>query len=151
MKITVLLRKDHETVMSLFAKFNKAQGRPNNGKKEAFEDIRRELTLHSQIEDEIFYSALENTTSTKVPDLLSQARTDHRLVETLLEELGSMNAGDSQFDTKMGELMAAVEGHVELEEEQIFEEARQQLSEVRLEELGLEMDIRRRILTQLAA
>src|SRR5688572_7427624 len=125
MKVTVLLKKDHEAVRSLFAKFTKAQGRPANGRKEAFEEIRRELSLHSQMETEIFYPALENTASTRAEELLAEARQEHAAVEQMLEEISAMNPADKQFDAKVEELIAAVEAHIEVEEEEILAEARQ--------------------------
>jgi hemerythrin superfamily protein len=151
MKVTVLLRKDHEVVKSLFTKLRNPQNRPGNGRKEAFDEVRRELALHSQMETEIFYPALENTASTSAPELLTEARKEHDRVESMLDELGAMTPGDKRFDAKIGELISAVEEHIEVEEEQIFEEARKFLPEYRLEELGLEMEARKRILNQLAA
>jgi hemerythrin-like domain-containing protein len=62
-----------------------------------------------------------------------------------------MNGAEKNFDAKMAQLIDAVLQHIEMEEEQIFEEARQNLSEYRLEELGLEMEDRRKILVSLAA
>jgi hemerythrin-like domain-containing protein len=48
-------------------------------------------------------------------------------------------------------LIDMVNAHVQKEEEEIFEEARKNLPEFRLEELGLEMEDRRKILQTLAA
>lgn len=62
-----------------------------------------------------------------------------------------MNGADKNFDTKMAQLMDQVLAHIEREEEDIFDEARKNLPEYRLEELGLEMEDRRKILTLLAA
>lgn len=148
MKVTVLLRNEHETVKSLFTKYKKAAGRNHNARRELFEEIRREILLHSQMEIEIFYPALASTPSTTGGKLVSTAEEEHRRVEQLL---ASMNAQDKNFDTKMNELIEAVTRHIVMEEEQIFEEARKSLPEYRLEELGLEMEDRRRILGHLAA
>jgi hemerythrin-like domain-containing protein len=151
MKITVLLRKDHETVRSLFTRYKKAAGRPQNGKNEIFEDIRREIMIHSQMETEIFYPALGATTSPRSAELLTSAMEEHGVVEKLLRELSATNGHDRQFEAKMTSLIDLVNEHIDKEEEEIFEEARQNLPEYRLEELGLEMEDRRKILTQLAA
>jgi hemerythrin superfamily protein len=62
-----------------------------------------------------------------------------------------MSASDRHFETKMADLMDEVLKHIAMEEEEIFDEARKTLPEYRLEELGLEMEERRKILTQLAA
>ena len=147
MKVTVLLRNDHETVKSLFDKFKKPGGaRAPNGKKELFNEIRRELLIHWQMELEIFYPALAATSSARAAELVSEAEREHREVEKLLQELNSMNTSDKTFESKMDELIEDVGQHIEMEEEEIFDEARKNLPESRLEELGLEMEDRRKIL-----
>lgn len=152
MKVTVFLRNDHETVKSLFDQFKKpGNGRNQNGRKDLFHDIRRELLIHSQMELEIFYPALVATSSTRAADLVSQAEREHHAVEKLLQELNLIGPADKTFETKMNELMDEVGRHIEMEEEEIFDEARKNLPEYRLEELGLEMEDRRKILTSLAA
>jgi hemerythrin superfamily protein len=148
MKATVLLRNEHETVKSLFDRYKKANGRNQNGKQGLFDEIRREILLHSQMEMEIFYPALAGTPSTTAGNLTATAEKDHRKIEGLLD---SMNSQDKDFDAKMDELMQTVTQHIDMEEEQIFDEARKNLPEYRLEELGLEMEDRRKILARLAA
>jgi hemerythrin superfamily protein len=148
MKATVLLRNEHETVKSLFTKYKKANSRNQNGKQGVFDEIRREILLHSQMEIEIFYPALASTPSTTAGTLASTAEEEHRTIEGLLD---SMNPQDKNFDTNMNELIEAVTRHIEMEEEQIFDEARRNLPEYRLEELGLEMEERRRMLGRMAA
>lgn len=150
MKVTVLLRKDHETVKSLFTKYKKA-GRSPNGKKEIFEEIRRELTIHSQMEAEIFYPALENTPSIEAGQFVASATEEHRAIEKLLDELVDLNPQEKQFDSKMSTLIHAVNRHIETEEGPVFEEVRKNLPEYRVEELGLEVEQRRKLISQLAA
>ena len=151
MKITVLLKKDHEAVRSLFARYKKVVGRAQNGKKELVEEIRREILIHSQMETEIFYPAVSGTASTQAEELVSSAMEEHRTVEKLLRDLASPNGNDRQFDAKMNTLIEEVNRHMDREEGDIFDEARKNLPEYRLEELGLEMEDRRKMLTQLAA
>lgn len=148
MKATVLLRNEHETVKALFGQYKKPNARNQNGKQGLFDEIRREILLHSQIEVEIFYPAIAGTPSTTAGKLAATAEEEHNRIEELLN---SMNPGDKSFDTKMDELIKAVTHHIDMEEEQIFEEARLNLPEYRLEELGLEMEDRRKILTRVAA
>jgi hemerythrin superfamily protein len=147
MKVTVLLRNDHDAVKSMFADYKKAK----NNKKEVFNEICREIGLHSQMEAEIFYPALTSTASTNAERLVSSALEEHQAVEKLLIEIAAMSPQDRNFDVKMTSLFNEMNRHIEMEEEQIFGEARQILPEYRLEELGLEMEERRKILTQLAA
>src|SRR5881397_1429294 len=151
MKVTVLLRNEHENVKSLFNKYNKPGTRNANGKKELFNDIRREILVHSQMEIEIFYSALTGTSSTTAASLVAAAIEDHRAIEKLLQELNGMNPSERSFEAKMARMMDEVTRHIEKEEAEVFDEARKSLAEYRLEELGLEIEERRKILTQLAA
>ena len=148
MKVTVLLRNEHDIVKGLFARFKNGNGRASNGKQGLFEEIRREILLHSQMEMEIFYPALAGTPSTTAEKLMSTAEEEHREIEKLLE---SINPQDKLFETKMDELMNAVTAHIDMEEDQIFDEARKILPEYRIEELGLEMEERRKILGRIAA
>jgi hemerythrin superfamily protein len=103
------------------------------------------------MESEIFYPALASTSSTEAQLLVSTAQGEHESVERLIDELNGMNAQDRNFEAKADELIDAVTRHMEKEEEVIFDEARRKLPEYRLEELGLEMEIRLKILSQLAA
>ena len=151
MKVTVVLRNEHENVKSLFDKYKKPDTRRTNGKKELFDDIRREIMVHAQIEREIFYSALTSTSSTTAASLVAAAIEDHRAIEKLLQELNGMNPSERSFEAKMARMMDEVTRHIEKEEAEIFDEARKSLAEYRLEELGLEIEERRKILTQLAA
>jgi len=152
MKVTVLLRNDHEVVRALFDKFTKPpNSRAQNGKKELFNEIRRELLIHSQMEQEIFYPALSGTSSVEAAQLVAKAEQEHEAIDKLLQELNAMTGAEKNFETKMTELMDQVVGHIEMEEDEIFDEARKNLPEFRLEELGLEMEDRRKILTSIAA
>ena len=151
MKVTVLLRNEHENLKSLFDNYKKPNTRNGSGKKELFNDIRREIMVHSQMEIEIFYPALGGTSSTRANELVSEARNEHEAIEKSLQELNNINPSDRTFETKMTAIMEAVLSHIEKEEGEIFDEARKILPEYRLEELGLEMEDRRKILTQLAA
>src|SRR5881394_2818149 len=78
MKVTVLLRNDHEMLRGMFDQFNKpTSSRGQNGRKDLFNEIRREILIHSQMEHEIFYPALTETSSTRATELISQAEQEH--------------------------------------------------------------------------
>jgi hemerythrin superfamily protein len=76
---------------------------------------------------------------------------DHDLIDRLLDSLGQMESQDKRYHEKMTELIRVLSSHFESEEQEVFEEARKNLPEHRLEELGLEMEERRRLVTQMAA
>ena len=151
MKVTVLLRNDHETVKDLFEKYRKGGNRGQHEKRELFNAIRRELTIQSEMEREIFYPALSAIASKRAQDLVSSALQEHRTMEKLIHEIAGINHQDRNFDAKVIHLIDEVSQHIDREEDEIFDEARKTLPEYRLEELGLEMEDRKKILGQLAA
>ena len=95
MKVTLLLRNDHDAIKSLFSKYKKAGARNQNGKKELFEAVRRELMIHSQMETEIFYPALTGTSSKTATQLVSTAVEEHDSMEKLLDQIGAMSPTDA--------------------------------------------------------
>jgi hemerythrin superfamily protein len=149
MKATVFLRKDHERIAELFNKYRSARNPAQNVLRALIEQIRREIYLHSAVETQIFYPALQNTTSARAEELVASAEHDHTQIDRELESIVPNNH-DKAADA-IHRLMDAVEAHFESEEQDMFAEARLNLSEQRLEELGLEMEDRRRLMTQLAA
>jgi hemerythrin superfamily protein len=152
MKVTVLLRNDHEMVKALFDKFRTSEsGRNEDVKRVVVNDIRREILIHWQMEEEIFYPALAATSSAHAVELVSTAEREHRAIENLLQQLETMGVEGKEFESKMNDLMEEVDRHIEMEEEEMFEEARKNLPEYRLEELGLEIELRRKILGPMAA
>jgi len=150
MKVTVLLRNDHEGLTGLLNKYKKSLSNRSNGKKDLVDEIIREVRIHAQTEREVFYSALAESLSEEGPTIVSKAEEQLRGIEKLVGQLSSSNASDKNFDTAMDSLMEQIDQHIQLDEE-VFDEARKVLTEVRLEELGLEMEDRRKILVTLAA
>ncbi len=118
-----LLKQDHRTVEELFEKFEKASG--EGRKQKIAQQICLELTVHAQIEEEIFYPACEGKVD---EDLLKESFVEHDGAKLLIAEI---MAGDGQsdeyFDAKVKVLQEQIEHHVEEEEkrsEGLFSQAR---------------------------
>jgi hemerythrin superfamily protein len=151
MKVTVFLRKDHEALKALFSRYSGLGGKSLKERESLFGEIEREIMIHSQTETEIFYPALRNSSSDSAVQLVEAALKDHRFVEDLLAEIRKTPAQDKQFHARINQLFKELTEHMDREEAELFDEARKTLPELRLEELGLEMEERRKILSQLAA
>ena len=147
MKATLLLRKDHDTLRALIEQLR----RPTRGTDRAayLEQIRQEFRLHSQIERELFYPELRNSSSTKVQELTESAERQQDEINRLIDEVTEHSSGKRTED-QITALFEKAGEYLEFEEEEIFEDARQHLSEYKLEELGLEMEERRRMLGRAA-
>src|SRR5262245_6942498 len=141
MKATALLRKDHEALRTSVGRLTKPARGPDKDKAAHLRAIREELLMHTRIEEELFYPEIENTTSTQAAALVKAAVAQHREIDKLLEDV-SERANSDKVDAQLAALTAKLNEHLQFEEDQIFEEARQYISEYRMEELGLEMEER---------
>lgn len=117
-----LLKADHRKVEDLFAQFEKASAA--NRKRELAEEICLELTVHAQIEEEIFYPACEGAVE---EDLLKEAYVEHDGAKVLISEIEAGGPGDEFYDAKVKVLSEMIEHHVEEEEKRVegmFSQAR---------------------------
>ena len=77
-----LLRADHKKVDGLFEDYKKA--RSVNVKRRLVETICRELTVHTKIEEEIFYPAVKIALKDK--ELVPEARVEHGSIKDLISK-----------------------------------------------------------------
>ena len=130
-----LLKADHRTVEELFANFVAAKG---DGRKKALaEQICLELTVHTKIEEDIFYPACEGSVE---DDLLKEAYVEHDGAKVLIAEIEAGGPGDEFYDAKVKVLSEMIEHHVEEEERRVegmFSQARK--AGVDLDALGERM------------
>lgn len=137
MDAIVLLKNDHKKVKGLFKKL---KGHDLS----VVPDICTELTIHAQIEEQIFYPAIRP----EVEDLdVDEAYEEHHVVKVLIEELESMKPTDDRYEAKAIVLMEMVEHHVEEEEGELFPEVREALGRNRLKEIGAELEAMKADLT----
>ena len=130
-----LLKKDHKKVAQLFEEIEAASGQT---KKQLFSRLKGELEVHAQVEERIFYPALENKEEAR--DITLEAYEEHKVVKDLLGELASNSAPEDEWDAKLTVLRENVEHHVEEEEGELFSKARQALSKKAIEQIGADME-----------
>jgi iron-sulfur cluster repair protein YtfE (RIC family) len=129
-----LLKADHRKVADLFQQLESASGK---AKLDVFNQIRTELELHTQLEEKIFYPALEKPEETH--DLTLEAYEEHDVVKKLLRELSRARTPNEEWEAKAKVLQENVEHHVEEEENELFPKAEEALGEEELQTLGERM------------
>jgi hypothetical protein len=129
-----VLNADHEKVAGIMEKIDQSTERASKTREELFTQLKNELDLHAQIEEQIFYPALEDKEETR--DMTLEAYEEHDLVKQLLSELESEPKDDEKWTAKFTVLKENVEHHVEEEEGELFKKARSVLSKDEIEELG---------------
>lgn len=111
-----LLKNDHDEVQKLFKQYEEAKG---EGHKERLaRKICLELTVHTKIEEEIFYPALAGKVD---EDLLKEAYVEHDAAKLLIAEIeAGSGKSDDFFDAKVQVLSEEIDHHVEEEETELF-------------------------------
>jgi hemerythrin superfamily protein len=145
---TALLQRDHNDVRKLFKQYEKlAKAEAEGEERQALAaQICSMLTVHTTIEEEIFYPAAREADVDS--DLLDEAEVEHASAKELIGQIQSMSPDDELYDAKVSVLGEYVNHHVEEEEGEMFPKCRrakmdmaglaQSLSE-RMSELMAEM------------
>ncbi len=128
-----LMRSDHKQVSDLFSQFDKA--RSSARKKTLAQQICLELTVHAQIEEEIFYPAFRQATRDK--SLVPEATVEHQTMKDLIAQIESAAPDAELFDARVTVLGEYVKHHVKEEQNEIFPKARK--SSLPLKALGEQM------------
>jgi len=124
-----LLKADHRAVEDLFEEFENAKG--DGAKERIAKRICLELTVHTMIEEEIFYPACKGKVE---DDDLKEAYVEHDGAKVLIAEIEAGGPDDDYYDAKVKVLSEEIDHHVKEEEarlEGIFAQARK---------AGLDMD-----------
>jgi hemerythrin superfamily protein len=132
-----LLMADHKKVKALFKEFEKIKEDEDADDQKAAlaEQICNELTVHAQIEEEIFYPAARD--AIEETDLLDEAEVEHASVKELISQLQEMTPEDALFDAKVTVLGEYVDHHVKEEEGEMFKKVR--AADLDTEALGAEL------------
>jgi hemerythrin superfamily protein len=139
-----LLKSDHRRVEDLFKDFEKAKG---EGRKERLaQQICLELSIHTALEEEIFYPVCQGTVD---EDLLKESYVEHDAAKLLIAEIkAGCGEGDEFFDEKVKVLQEEIEHHVEEEEKPggVFAQARK--GKLDVDTLGEQLAARKKELTR---
>jgi len=131
------LKDDHKEVKTYFKQYETLE---NDDEKQALADkICLALTVHAQIEEEIYYPAVREALDDD--DMLDEAEVEHASAKQLIAEIQAMKVGDRLFDAKVIVLGEYVEHHVEEEEGEMFPESRD--TDLDLKELGAQLAARK--------
>jgi hemerythrin-like domain-containing protein len=125
--VLALLVEDHNKVKKLFDQFEKMKKedeQDDEAKQMIVETACAELTIHAQVEEEIFYPAMRE--SLDDADLLDEAEVEHASAKQLISELSAMQPGDELYDAKFTVLGEYVKHHIEEEEKELFPKAKKE-------------------------
>ncbi len=137
---TAMLARDHEQLRRLLAEMAEAvRAGEFARKKETFRLLKAALHLHAVLEEEVFYPAVMKLRAAWAKEAVRAALEEHQAFDSILAELDQMEPEDGQYDAKVQGLCASVEHHIGEEERAMFVEARNHLTDDRLQALGRRM------------
>jgi hypothetical protein len=116
-----LLIEDHKRVQQLFKQFEKLKDSEETSDEDKAAIVAMacaDLTIHAQIEEEIFYPAAREAIDEH--DLLDEAEVEHASAKDLIAQLAEMQPGDDLYEAKFIVLGEYVNHHVKEEQDEMF-------------------------------
>ena len=139
---TAMLRADHKLVSGLFAQYEKTQS--SSKKKQLVGQICTELSVHAQVEEEIFYPAVKEALHDH--ELVPEATVEHASLKSLISEVEGVEPDGEMFDAKIKVLGEYVKHHVKEEQTEMFPKAK--ATDLDMRELGARIAARKEVLLE---
>jgi hemerythrin-like domain-containing protein len=140
-----LLTRDHNEVKKMFKEYEKLCKKDDTeGKKTVATQICQALTVHAQLEEEIFYPVVREAIDDD--DLMNEAMVEHTSAKDLIAQIQAMRVSDPMYDAVVTVLGEYINHHVEEEQNEIFPKAMK--TKIDLEEIGREMAERKKVLME---
>ena len=130
-----LLKDDHRAVEALFKRFEQAGSGAHVERRRIVDDIIKELSVHAEIEETVFYPAVREAVP-QTEDEVLEALEEHHVAKWVLSELEGMDPTAERFEAKVTVLIENVRHHVEEEESELFPQVRNAMSRKALDDMG---------------
>ena len=135
-----LLTNDHQEVKELFEQYKELaeSDTDDEARKDLAEEICTMLTVHTTIEEELFYPAARDAIDDD--SLLNEAEVEHQSAKDLIAQIQASDPTDPLYDAQVNVLGEYVNHHVQEEEGELFPKLQE--ADLDLEQLGAEMSAR---------
>jgi arsenate reductase-like glutaredoxin family protein len=137
-----LLKEDHDKVKDMLEKLDQTTERAVKTREEVFTKLKSDLEVHETIEEELLYPALKEHAETK--EIALEAWEEHHVVDVVMGEISETPFDDETWGAKLSVMKENLEHHIEEEEGELFEQARDVIGTDGLEELGRRMEARKK-------
>lgn len=132
-----LLRADHQRVSDLYQQYESTRSAAK--KKTLVATICQELSIHAQVEEEIFYPAVKAALKDK--ELVPEAQVEHATLKELIAQVKDKEPDGEMFDAKIKVMSEYTKHHVKEEQNEMFPKAR--ATKLDMKELGAQIAARK--------
>jgi hemerythrin superfamily protein len=136
-----MLEADHRNVEALFEAYEQRKEDGEEARRAVAEKICGELTVHAQVEEEIFYPWLRENLSGDDLGMVEEADVEHATAKDLIGQIEDAPNVDEAYDARVKVLSEYIKHHVKEEEQEIFPKVAEHAEE--LDELGQLMGARK--------
>jgi hemerythrin-like domain-containing protein len=120
-----LLTQDHRRVQKMFKQAEKLDREDDAEElQQIVQTACQELTLHTQLEEELFYPALAAVADEDDQDLVREAQIEHNSAKQLIAQLEQMSPQDDSYQATFKVLGEYVNHHIQEEETEMFPAAK---------------------------
>ena len=137
-----LLKADHEKVKGILSQLSESTDRALKKRVELLDKLEMEITIHTQLEEQILYPAFKEAGGKEQDEMYYEAKEEHRTVDSLvLPDLKATDPSTPEFAGRVKVVKELLEHHIEEEETEMFPKAKKLLGKAKLDELGEQMEV----------
>ena len=134
MDVLELIKADHLQVETLFSEIESTDD--THKLYQCFNKLYNELNVHTEVEEQTFYPAIRRCQGTE--KIVDVAQEEHEEARQMLEELASLSPTSAEFQQKISTLRQIIQHHIQSEEDEVFSQVRDCMSEEERSQLGSE-------------
>ena len=135
------IKEDHDTHRALLDTLEQTSG-DSAERRDAWKTFYEDVKSHAAAEEETFYSKLISKTWGQ--DAARHSVHEHQQLDDLMEELNEMDMSSPGWLTRFKTLKHDYEHHMEEEENEVFERAKEVIGEEQNENFGMQFEARKK-------
>jgi len=143
MRVTTILTKDHRLLSGLVATLEMTPRLNGAVRKRLFEQMRMNVIVHAQVEEEILYPIMRNLMFIRGESKVDESYREHQQIKDLLNSLAMMDPNTDAFYNRFEDFKSRIQHHVVEEEAEMFQVVRQRISTEEQERLGQRIHARK--------
>ena len=132
-----MLIEDHQKVQKLFKTFERTEDQEQQ--EQLATQICNELTVHTQLEEQVFYPAAREALEEDEADLIEEATVEHQVAKELIEKIQQSRPHDEEYCALVTVLGEYVNHHIDEEQKELFPQLKKKRNEIDFDALGEEM------------